>query len=638
MARKKIVLQTNGPWLKTGLGENGRYLMKHLLKTGKYEVVYFCTNNVMSNDPNLGRLPCKAYGAIPADQNIINQLNQDPGRAAQVAYGAHFIDQIIKDEKPDIWWESDDIWSTNGYLEKPWFSKINSVFHKTPDSKPIMDEAYKQARATPYFTTWAEFAVKEMKRVDPKLTHIRHIYGMFDINHFSPLTKAEKADLRKRFGIDRDTVIFHTTNRNQLRKCFVQTIEAFALFKREYPTAKAKLHFHTSFSERGGGWDIMRLAEFHGIKKEDILCTYVCRNCGQWHIHSYVGEDIDCPYCGAKKSMITPTVHHGVPDEEMKLMHGVFDAGLSIFDSGGLERFSVSSLLCGLPTAISSYSCGEDFMNLPFVYPVEWAPYYQPGSNFMKATPKIESLKNFMVKVFKMKESERLLITEQGRDWAIKTFSCETIGKQWEKMFDEMPSKDWSTITLEFPKKNAAYPMPNITDSAVWVKDLYKNILNMEVNDEDSGFKNWMSQLANNVPRERIYQYFIHVANTENEKNQPPKDFGEIFDKNDRKRLLYVMKESAGDIFISTATLKGLKELYPDTDIYFACDPKFFELLAGNEYIYKTIPYHQFMESELMMIPYVQYYYFPALPTQRQLAYLTKDKIGIELDENKTAR
>lgn len=632
MARKKILLQTNAPWLKTGLGENGRYLMKHLLKSGKYDLVYYCTNHVMSNDPNLSRMPCKAYGAIPADQNIINQLNQDPGRAAQVAYGAHFIDQIIKDEKPDIWWESDDIWSTNGYLDKPWFKQINSVFHKTPDSKPIMDEAYKQAKATPYFTTWAEFAVKEMRRVDPSLKDIRHIYGMFDTEHFAPITKAEKLELRKRFNLDKDAVIFHTTNRNQLRKCFLQTIEAFAAFKKEYPHAKTKLHFHTSFSERGSGWDIPRIAAFHGLKQEDILCTYVCKSCGQWHIHPYVGEDVDCPYCGAKKSMITPSTHHGVPDEEMKLMHGVFDAGLSIFDSGGLERFSVSSLLCGLPTAVSSYSCGEDFMDKPFVYPVEWLPYYQPGSNFMKATPKIQSLKAFMIKVYKMSESERIKMTEAGRDWAVKTFSCETIGKQWEEMFDNMKPKDWSTIVLDYAKKNPAYPMPEITDNIIWLKDLYKNILNMDVPDEDSGVKHWMGQLANGMGREKIYQYFQHVANTENEKNSPPKDFGELFDKNDRKRLLFVMKESAGDIFIATSLLKNLKELYPDTDIYFACEPKFFELLAGNPYIHKVLAYHPAMEQELAMIAHVQYYYYPALPTQRQLAYLTKDKIGLELE------
>lgn len=631
MARKKIVLQTNAPWLKTGLGENGRYLMKHLLKTGKYDLVYYCTNHVMSNDPTLSRMPCKAYGCIPADQNIINQLNADQNRARDVAYGSYYIDQIIRDEKPDIWWESDDLWSTNGYLDKPWFKHVNAVFHKTPDSRPILDVAFQQAKATPYFTTWSEFAAKEMKRVDPSLKNVRHIYGMFDIDHFAPIPKAQKNELRKKFGIDKDTVIFHVTNRNQLRKCFVQIIEAFSSFKKKH-NPNAKLHFHTSFSEKQMGWDIPKLSQFHGLKPDDVLCTYVCKNCGNWHIAPYRGEDIDCPYCGAKKSMITTSTNHGVPDEEMKLMHGIFDAGLSIFDSGGLERFSIASLLCGLPTAISSYSCGEDFMNLPFVSPIDWVPYYQPGTNFMKATPKSESLEAFMYKVWKMSEKDHEKIVTEGRDWAVKTFSCETIGKQWEELFDSLPPKDWSSVTLDYKPKNANFPMPTMTDNELFVKELYNKIL--LVDPDPDGFKYWLNGLAQGMKREQIYQFFLSRAIDDNNKNAKPMDFAELFDKNGRKKILYVLKESGGDIFISTGTFKGLKDLYPDADLYVACDPKFNDLLAGNEYVHKILPYQQVMEHELAMINYVDYYYFPALPTQRQLAYLTKDKIGLDLSPN----
>jgi DNA-directed RNA polymerase subunit RPC12/RpoP len=629
MARKKIVLQTNAPWLRTGLAQNGRYLMKHLLKTGKYDLVYYCTNHVMSNDPNLQRLPCKAYGAIPADQNILNQLNQDPNRARDVAYGSHFIDQIIKDEKPDIWWESDDLWSTNGYMEKPWFKHVNAVFHKTPDSIPILDVAYQQAKSTPYYYTWAQFAVKEMRRVDPSLTHIKSIYGMSDTEHFAPITRKERDDLRARFGIDKDTTIFNVTNRNQLRKCFIQIIEAFAAFKREYSFAKTKLHFHTSFAEKGSGWDIPKLAAFYGLKQEDILCTYVCKNCGNWHIAQYGGEDIDCRYCGGKKSMITTSTNHGVPDDEMKLMHGLSDAGLSIFDSGGQEYASVSSLLCGMPTAISAYSCGEDFMHLPFVSAIDWVPYYQPGTNFKKATPKLESIKAFMVKVYKLTDAERLVIKDASREWAVKTFSVDSIGKQWEGVFDAMPPKDWSSVTLEYKPKNVGYPMPTMTDNELWVKALYNNILLVEP--DPDGLKYWLNALATNMKREQVYAYFISVGQSDNAKAAKPMDFEELFDKNGKKRILVVMKESGGDLFTLTACLKGLKELYPDHDLYVACDPAFNDILAGNEYIHRVLPYQPVMEAELAMMNHADVYHYPALATQKQLNYLLHTKSALDI-------
>lgn len=635
MPRKKIVLQTNASWLRTGLGENGRYLMKHLLKTGKYDLVYYCTQT-MQHDPNLSRMPCKAYGSIPSDQHLLNQLNQDPGRARDVSYGAHFIDHVIKTERPDIWWESDDLWSTNGYLDRSWFKQINTVFHKTPDSRPILEEAFKQAKATKNYFTWAEFAVKDMRRAGPEYSHVRHIYGMSDITHFAPIPKATKLELRKRFSLDKDAIIFHTTNRNQLRKCFPQTIEAFAAFQRENPGVRSKLHFHTSFSEKGAGWDIPKLAAFHGVKHEDILCTYICKSCGNWHISPYLGEDVNCPYCKAEKSMITPTIGLGVSDEEMRFMHGVFDAGISAFDSGGLERFSISSLLCGLPTAISSYSCGEDFMNLPFVTPIAWTPYYQPGTNFMKATPNMSSLKGFMNSVARMAEGKKQEIGEKSRDWAVKTFSVETIGAQWEDVFDALPPKDWSTITLESKPKNPDFPNPDISSNEEWVKALYNGALLVEPDPE--GFKHWLSQLANGIPRAQIHAFFVGRAREDNLKSAPPADFSTILDLDrPNKRALCVLRESIGDAILVTQLFESFHAVNPGFDLYVGTMPQFFEVFAGNPHVHKVIPWIPQFDSEMQMTgsgqksAYFEIYMNAAIGTQKILDYLKSSNIAVDL-------
>ncbi len=636
-SRKKILLQTNAPWLKSGLGENGRYLMKHLLRTGKYDLTYYCTNGILSNDPNLGRMPCKAYGVIPADQNVINQLNAHQEQLRHASYGAMLVDEVIKEVKPDIWWESDDLWSTNGYLDKPWFKHVHAVFHKTPDSRPILDVAFQQARATPHYTVWSEFAAKEMKKRDPKLAHVRHIYGMFDTAHFSPLTPAEKLDLRKRFGLDPKALIFHTTNRNQLRKCFVQTIEAFAKFKRDNPRIKAHLHFHTAFNEKAMGWDIAGQAKFHGLAPADILTTYICRACGNWHIAPYAGDEVNCPHCGTEKGMITPNINLGIPDDEMRLMHGVCDAGLSIFDSGGLERFSVSSLMCGLPTAISAYSCGEDFMHLPFVHAVEWEPFYQPGSSFMKATPKVASLVKFMERVAALSSADRQALAEQGRDWAVRTFSVETIGRQWEDLFDALPPKDWSSVTPEQLKpvmKNEEFPLPDVLDAEQFIKTLYNKILLVEPDPE--GMKNWLAQINQGASRRAIYDFFIGRARAENAPHRPPPDFAKLFDDNQRKRVLLVMKESGGDVFICTALFRGLKAVYPDADLYVATERKFHDILALNPHVHKVLEYHPGMNHELLMKQHVDYFYYPGVATQALLNYLTHEQLGVELDYDKT--
>lgn len=626
--KKKILLQTNASWLKTGLALNGRYLMKHLLKTGKYEVVYYCTNGIFQHDPNLGRMPCKAYGCLPSDQNVLNHLGQNPGYARDVGYGAYFIDEIMKNERPDIYWESDDLWSTNGYIEKPWFQHTNAILHKTADSTPILDVAYQQAKATKNYFTWVEFAADEMKRVDPTISHVKHIYGMCDTEHFSPITPKEKADLRRKFNLDQDCVIFHFTGRNQYRKRIDAILEAFALFKSENPKANAKLHIHTAFGEKGQGWDIPKIAQILRLKQSDILCTYVCRNCGEWHISPYLGEDIDCPYCGAKKSMGTPTVAHGVPDEEMKLMHGVCDAMISAYNSGGLEYANVNALLCGMPLAATDYFCGVDFCKQPFVHAIKWNGYRQEGTNFTKAANDPKSIRDFMVKIYTMSAAEKQRISEEGRAWSMKTFSVETIGAQWEAVFDSIIPKDWSSIVLEYVKKNESYPMPQIEDNESWLRALYNNILMVEP--DPKGLSDWMTSLANGAPREHIYNCFVNIAKNDNAKNGKPPAFSSLLDKESgKKRGLIVIKESIGDCVMITQLFESFHEQYPNTDLYVATDPKYFEIFDGNPHVKKCIPYMPHMENELHMIgagqkgSFFDVYMHPAIGSQRILSYLS---------------
>lgn len=69
----------------------------------------------------------------------------------------------------------------------------------------------------------------------------------------------------------------------------------------------------------------------------------------------------------------------------------------------------------------------------------------------------------------------------------------------------------------------------------------------------------------------------------------------------DNKKLLFVVPESAGDIFLCTSLLRSLKEGYDPVDIYFACKPQFKDILKNNAYIKKVIDYLPIMESQIHM-------------------------------------
>lgn len=144
--------------------------------------------------------------------------------------------------------------------------------------------------------------------------------------------------------------------------------------------------------------------------------------------------------------------------------------------------------------------------------------------------------------------------------------------------------------------------------------------------------------------RQEILDYFRQVARQENEKikggSEKTVSFEDVF-KSDRKKLALVLPESLGDILIATSLLKSAKDTYPEYDLFFICDPKYFEILLPlvPEYIFKLVPFHQQFESQLFMegfgnhkgyVDIVKYLHFP---TQRQLNYLNngEDRIAFPI-------
>jgi glycosyltransferase involved in cell wall biosynthesis len=646
MSRHRILLQTNPLWLKTGLSRAAKNLLSYLWKTGRYDIAHYATQSTMTNEPRLALTPWKTFGCIPPDQELINRINSDGVFGRDATYGAVNIENVVNEWKPTIWIGADDVWSfpPASYADKPWFKRLHGLHHITIDSVPVLEQAFEQAKRSKHYLTWAQFAEKEMKRVGgADMSHVQSIYGMMDTNDFTPITAEERADLRKRFNIPEDMVIFLFVGRNQLRKSFPRVIEAFARFKAEHPNIRAALHFHTSFSEKGAGWDLPKLAAYHGLKPEELLCTYVCKHCGSWLITRYQGEDLKCPMCGTDKSLVTANIVNGVPENHMRLIYGFCDASISAHTSGGQELTIAQSLLCGKPLACTSYSCGEDVC-IPetsrFIYPLSWTPYDEPGTCFIKATTRIGDIAAFMRKVVRAPKRDTQEAAELGRAWAIQTFGIESIGEKWEKLFSTLdPDQDWGKVEVSGEKptaKNPAYEPPAIVDNCAWLKDIYKGILLMDVAENDSGLTHWLDKLKQGLTRDQIIAYFRQVAQTENAKmgvgTSPvaQTDLWSLIDKTTgRKRAAWVIKESLGDCLMCTQLFQSFHEKYPDTDLYVFTDPRYNEVFTGNPFIFRVLPWFAACENELVLTgagqtdPYFHIFMHPAILTQRHLSYLT---------------
>jgi glycosyltransferase involved in cell wall biosynthesis len=600
-------------------------------------------------------MPWKAHGTLPDTQGewqqLLGGLNQQDQHIKQrdVSYGSYHIDRIIKQEKPDVYIGIEDIWAFNGYTDRKWWDKLTSVVHTTLDSLPILPDAVSAADKIKNYYVWAKFAETAMHSLGHK--HVGLIHGAIESDKFFRLPDVDRAALRKRNRIPDDAFIIGFVFRNQLRKSVVQLLQGFKEFTNQNPEANAYLLLHTHWSE---GWNIPERIKELGVDPSRVLTTYVCRNCKQYEIKPFQlapeeyakpridvnkGQNQPCPHCGSKNGQITANVTDGVSEEQLNEVYNLMDVYCHPFTSGGQEIPIQEAKLTELITLVTNYSCGEEYCTPESGgFPLDWAEYREPGTEFIKATTFPASIAKQLRKVYKMKLADRRSMGEKARGFVLDTCEVAVVGKKFEEIIDNAPLVEWD-FDFKEPLKNPDYQPAPIEDDKEWLKDIYTNILQMYVKDDDSGLLYWMGELKEGRrDRNNVLAYFRGKANQLNQEANKI-DFADVFDKESKnKKALLVIKESFGDCFMMTALFKSFKEQYPNYDLYVATEPQYSGIFLGNPYVHRVLAYHPAMENELAMIGqgknkgYVDLFFHPGILSQRQLGYLSPDSIAHELE------
>ncbi len=243
-----------------------------------------------------------------------------------------------------------------------------------------------------------------------------------------------------------------------------------------------------------------------------------------------------------------------------------------------------------------------------------------------------------MFRIWKMPPKDLAELGEKGRQWAVKTFSIESIGAQWEAIFDKMPIVDWSTINWVPIAKNEQFPFPQTPDADQFIQTLYKEVLKMDEPINGDGHKHWATKLREGMSREEVYNFFVGVAKQENQKNQvAPQDFWSLVDKTTgRKRAIFVIKESLGDCLMCTQLFESFHQEYPNHDLYVATKENQFPIFAGNPYVFRLLPYMDIMAQEMAMCgagqaeAYFDVFLMPAVQTQIHLGYLNSESAAFK--------
>ena len=629
---KKILFHTNFSRAFTGFGKNAKNILRYLFSTGKYELIE-AANGMPFENADTKRQPWKCYGTLPNQQKAEQLKAEDPNIERAFGYGAGMIDELIQLVKPDIYVGVEDIWGFNGYWDKPWWNKVNSMVWTTLDSLPILPDAVNAAPKIKNYYVWATFAQKALNEMGYE--NVKTLRGCLDTSKFFKIEDEKRNSLREKFGLS-DSFVVGFVFRNQLRKSVPNLLDGFNLFRLRNPKANAKLLLHTHWSE---GWDIPRLLREKGIPKELIYTTYFCSACNNYEIKPFVKQGIPCKFCGTNNSQNTTNVSCGVSDSQLNEIYNLMNVYCHPFTSGGQEIPIQEAKLAELITLVTNYSCGEDSCTTESGgMALDWVEYREPGTQFIKASTLPESICEKLTEVFFIHPDKVKKIGQKARQWVIENFSVEAVGKQLEEIFDAMPAVDYD-FSLQSENPNPNYPLPQVEGNEDFIIDLYKNILKQTIDKNHTECIEFLNHLKNGASREDIYKHIVN--NATNKLNKPKTvDLSEFLDKDDEgKRIAVVIPQSGGDVLMVNALMENLKKLYQEYNIYLFTDPKFTDLIIDNQNVHKVLPFSPICENLLALEGrgnhkgFFEIAFLPHVTTQKFFAYQHngKDKLQFSL-------
>jgi len=589
LRKKKVLIQTDFAVVKSGFGRNAKAILTYLYKTDKYELVNYCVG-IVENYYELQKTPWKSIGCIPTDKEKSELIEKDPKLKYLTPYGAFKLDEVIEKERPDVYISAQDIWGVDFATQRSWFDKITSAIWTTLDSLPILPAAIKAANKCENFWVWSNFAQKEMQKMGIK--NVKTLHGALEEKDFYRLTDSERQSLRSKNNIGKDEFVVGFVFRNQLRKSVPNLIKGFKQFKSDNPSSKAKLLLHTHLKE---GWNIRQLIEESNINPNDVLFTYICEECSSYEVRPFINSDCECKSCGEKNSLETVSVGKGVTESQLNEVYNLMDVYCHPFTSGGQEIPIQEAKLTELITLVTNYSCGEEMCEPEAnSLALEWDEYREIGTNFKKANTRHESISKKLEEVYKMSPASRKEMGEKAREWTIENFSISRIGLALESFIDNAPlidEKNYPTPEKKDPNAEVEFN----ENGATWVKNLYRDILKVKVDDDDEGLVHWLKKLKEGMPPAGVEQYFRQVAAKENIKEA---GFNQFLSKDDEgRRILFVFPQNLSEAVLATSLLKSAKETYPNHNIYVSTEQPFGDFFAPNELIHKILPPYERAEG-----------------------------------------
>ena len=266
------------------------------------------------------------------------------------------------------------------------------------------------------------------------------------------------------------------------------------------------------------------------------------------------------------------------------------------FTSGGQEIPIQEAKLTELITLVTNYSCGEDCSTeASGGFPLEWAEYREPGTQFIKASTLPTSIFSQLQHVYSLSLETKKLLGKTARQFVIDNYSIEVVGKFFENLFDSFPHVDYVFENKKLKCDPFYDPDVNLQDKE-WVESLYCNILTKQ---DPAGVIHWTQRLKADLKRSDVLNYFRKVALSENQNSFLDEMLSSLKENKDSKKIAFIQPNGVEEIIIATSLVTSIKKIYPNYDIYFFTRNEYFDLINSHPDVKKVLNYFNKMDDPL---------------------------------------
>lgn len=431
MRKKRILFCSEATFLNTGYATYTREILKYLHSTGKYEIAELASYGEF-NDPRAKDIPWKFYGVQP-DATADKQKHDAYNSRGTNQFGEWIFEHVCLDFFPDIVCDIRDFWMLDFQERSPFRPFYKWAIMPTVDAAPQHRQwiaTYANADAVFTYSDWAGDVLKLQGN-----GRINYLGSAPPSAHPAYQPVSDKADHKRKFGIDPSYRIIGTVMRNQRRKLYPDLFEAFKSFLDASEDKKFYLYCHTSYPDLG--WDIPELIQEYGLASH-VLFTYKCPETKKIFPSLYRGAVTQSPFTNHWGSTLC-NVKNGAEYDDLAAIINLFDLYIQYANCEGFGLPQVEAAACGVPVMSTDYSAMESVIRQLDGIPVTPKAHYKElETGCMRAVPDNALAARQFKSFFDLSPEQRADWGKSTRRNFEKHFQWDMSGGQWEKYFDSV--------------------------------------------------------------------------------------------------------------------------------------------------------------------------------------------------------